>query len=81
MLRPASPSLPPRQPITNPLLYGLNWIMSPRPALSPTPCPGSWFTDGEEAAAAAESSGGSFGGGAPAGAVSMALLPGVTAPE
>ncbi len=35
-------------PITNPILYGLNFLMSPR--LQPQqqiPCPGSWFQDGD----------------------------------
>lgn len=42
------------QPITNPLLYGLNFVLNPQPAMQPTPCPGSWFTnEGEEEAAEA----------------------------
>lgn len=45
---PPHPSTPPLQPITNPLFWGLNFVLSPRPALSPTPCPGSWYADGEE---------------------------------
>ncbi|KAL4452393.1 hypothetical protein ABPG75_008055 [Micractinium tetrahymenae] len=35
-------------PITNPLLYGLNFILSPRPQVQQVPCPGSWYVDGEE---------------------------------
>lgn len=35
-------------PITNPLLYGLNFIFSPRPQVQQVPCPGSWYVDGEE---------------------------------
>lgn len=31
---------PPLQPITNPLLYGLNFIFSPRPQVQQVPCPG-----------------------------------------
>lgn len=35
-------------PITNPLLYGLNYLLAPRPQVQQVPCPGSWFVDGEE---------------------------------
>ncbi|PSC72322.1 U2 snRNP-associated SURP motif-containing [Micractinium conductrix] len=35
-------------PITNPLLYSLNFILSPRPAVQQVPCPGSWYEGGEE---------------------------------
>ena len=42
------PRLSAPQPITQPLLYGLNFILNPRPALQPTPCPGSWYAEGEE---------------------------------
>jgi hypothetical protein len=35
-------------PITNPLLYGLNFLMSPRMQPQGVPCPGAWFTDGVE---------------------------------
>lgn len=34
-------------PITNPLLYGLNFILAPRPQVQQVPCPGSWF-EGED---------------------------------
>lgn len=33
-------------PITNPLLYGLNYILSPRLQPQQVPCPGSWFSPG-----------------------------------
>ena len=69
-LRPRPPPhpLPPLQPITNPLLYGLNFILSPRPQLQQVPCPGSWYAEGEEEllpevlAAAGSGSGSSDGG-------------------
>lgn len=43
--RPHTPTHPPThsrtlQPITNPLLYGLNFIFSPRPQVQQVPCPG-----------------------------------------
>lgn len=34
-------------PVTNPLLYALNFVLSPRPQMQQVPCPGSWYTDGE----------------------------------
>lgn len=51
----AADVLPPRhsapnpwlQPVTNPLLYALNFVLSPRPQMQQVPCPGSWFTEGE----------------------------------
>lgn len=32
-------------PITNPALYGLNYVLAPRLQPQPQPCPGSWFTE------------------------------------
>lgn len=34
-------------PITNPLLYGLNYILAPRMQPQAQPCPGSWITDAD----------------------------------
>ena len=39
-LPPSVPGASPPQPITNPLLYSLNFILSPRPAVQQVPCPG-----------------------------------------
>lgn len=35
-------------PITNPLLYALNYVLSPRPQTQQVPCPGGYFVDPEE---------------------------------
>lgn len=39
-------------PITNPLMYALNYILTPRLAGQPgqVPCPGSWFSGSSEVA-------------------------------